>query len=75
MSRQAKRALGWAIQRAGSERALADAIETTPQLVKYWATRSNKGAAAEYVLRIEATTGISRHLLRPDIYPRETAAA
>ena len=26
---------------------------------------------AEYVLRTEAATGVSRHDLRPDIYPRE----
>lgn len=28
---------------------------------------------AEYVLRAEAHTGVSRHLLRPDIYPVESA--
>ena len=31
-------------------------------------------ASAEYVLAIEAATGVSRHDLRPDLYPREDAA-
>jgi DNA-binding transcriptional regulator YdaS (Cro superfamily) len=37
----------------------------------------NKGSPlpAQYVLAVEAATGISRHDLRPDLYPRETAAA
>lgn len=28
----------------------------------------------QYVLRVEAATGVSRHDLRPDLYPREHAA-
>lgn len=36
----------------------------------------NKGAALppQYVLKVEAATGVSRHELRPDLYPRENAA-
>lgn len=30
---------------------------------------------AEYVLRTEAATGVSRHYLRPDIYPVEATEA
>lgn len=33
--------------------------------------QSSKRVPAEYVLKIEAATGVSRHDLRPDIYPRE----
>ncbi|KNH02633.1 hypothetical protein J121_417 [Qipengyuania citrea LAMA 915] len=33
--------------------------------------QSGKRLPAEYVLRVEAATDISRHDLRPDIYPRE----
>jgi DNA-binding transcriptional regulator YdaS (Cro superfamily) len=37
----------------------------------------NKGRRlpAEHVLAVEAATGVSRHDLRPDIYPREDAPA
>lgn len=31
--------------------------------------QSSKRVPAEHVLRIEAATGVSRHSLRPDIYP------
>lgn len=31
--------------------------------------QSSKRLPAEYVLRVEAATGICRHNLRPDIYP------
>tara|TARA_R110000868_G_scaffold111222_6_gene300450 strand:- start:721 stop:897 length:177 start_codon:yes stop_codon:yes gene_type:complete len=33
--------------------------------------RDNKPLAAEHVLTVERQTGISRHELRPDLYPRE----
>jgi DNA-binding transcriptional regulator YdaS (Cro superfamily) len=33
--------------------------------------QSSKRLPAEHVLPVEAETGVSRHLLRPDIYPRE----
>lgn len=40
-----------------------------------WAwLNQNKPLPAEFVLKTEAETGISRHELRPDIYPREDAA-
>lgn len=44
------------------------------QLISY---RYNRGLPlpAEYVLATERATGISRHDLRPDLYPREDAAA
>lgn len=34
--------------------------------------KANKPAEPEEVLPIEAATGISRHDLRPDLYPRES---
>jgi DNA-binding transcriptional regulator YdaS (Cro superfamily) len=51
----------------------ADAIGTSQQLVSYW-IRTSKEIPAEFVLETERQTGISRHELRPDIYPREDAA-
>ena len=37
--------------------------------------RDNREIWAEHVLAAEAATGISRHDLRPDIYPREPLPA
>lgn len=58
----------------GGQSALARLLSTdgrtlTPQAVGYWC-RSGV-MPAERVLRVEELTGISRHDLRPDIYPRE----
>lgn len=64
----------------GSQKALRRAIQTlkggkselaritgvTRQGIQKW-----KSAPAEYVLAIEKATGVSRHDLRPDIYPIE----
>jgi DNA-binding transcriptional regulator YdaS (Cro superfamily) len=52
----------------------ATAIGTSQQLVSYW-KRNRKSLPAEFVLPTEAVTGISRHELRPDLYPREEARA
>lgn len=51
----------------------ADAIGTSQQLVSYW-MRNEKELPAEWVIPTEKATGVSRHDLRPDIYPREDAA-
>jgi DNA-binding transcriptional regulator YdaS (Cro superfamily) len=40
--------------------------------VWYWLHKA-KPLPAEHVLTVEAATGISRHDLRPDIYPRDLA--
>ena len=52
---------------AGSQSALARKIGTRQSSIWDWLTRQ-KQPPAEFVLRIERATGISRHLLRPDIY-------
>lgn len=53
---------------AGSQSALASAIGTSQQLVSYW-VRMDKPLPAEFVLATERALGVSRHRLRPDIYP------
>lgn len=68
-------ALDRACERAGGQKALADKIGTSQSQVWYWLAKSKKGAAPEYVLQIEAATGIPRHELRPDIYPAPAGAA
>lgn len=52
----------------------AAAVGTSQQLVSYW-LRNEKALPAEFVLAAERATGISRHDLRPDLYPRDEAAA
>ena len=50
---------------------MADAFEVSQPTIWRWINQS-KQLPAEYVLRAEAATGVSRHDLRPDIYPRES---
>ncbi len=47
----------------------------TPQPTLWKWMNLSKRLPAEHVLAVEAETGVSRHDLRPDIYPRETKAA
>lgn len=68
------------IQRAfekfgGTQTAFAEAIGASQQLVSYWLSVNKPDLPAEYVLAAERATGISRHDLRPDLYPREDQAA
>lgn len=52
----------------GSQVALAKLLGISPQAITKWV---NGRIPAERVLQIERLTGVSRHLLRPDIYPLE----
>ncbi|MEJ2410018.1 MAG: YdaS family helix-turn-helix protein [Novosphingobium sp.] len=63
-------ALTTAIARIGSQSALARLIGVAQQSVSAWVL-SGKRLPAEHVLVVEAATGVSRHDLRPDIYPVE----
>ena len=40
-----------------------------------WINRGRGILPAEYVLAVERETGVSRHLLRPDVYPSAERAA
>lgn len=59
-----------AVDIAGGQSALARVCDVSQAAVWKW-LQSAKRLPAEHVLRVESATGISRHLLRPDIYPRE----
>lgn len=61
-----------AVKAAGGLQSLAAACEVRYQAVQRWA-RDNK-IPAERVLQVEQASGVSRHDLRPDIYPRDSAA-
>lgn len=68
-------ALEKAIDIVGSQAELARALGVKPQHVWNWLNRDAK-VPAEQVIPIEnATTGkVTRHELRPDLYPAEQAA-
>ena len=59
-----------ATRRAGSVSALARVLEITPSAICQW-----ERCPVGRVLAIERATGVSRHDLRPDFYPREPALA
>lgn len=61
--------LNLAIAKAGSGVALARIVGVTPMAVSYWKAR---GIPARHVLAVEAATGVSRHDLRPDLYPEQS---
>jgi DNA-binding transcriptional regulator YdaS (Cro superfamily) len=58
----------------GSQSALARLCGVSQQSVSKW-VMLNKELPAKHVLAVEEATGISRHDLRPDIYPREEGPA
>ncbi|MDT4808392.1 putative antitoxin of bacterial toxin-antitoxin system, YdaS/YdaT [compost metagenome] len=59
---------------AGGQSALARSLGCTPQAVQRMCATGR--VPAERVLQIEAATGgeVTRHELRPDLYPIESAA-
>lgn len=72
MKREMERALKRAVKAAGGKTAFARILKSYPQKVHYW-VEFKKQLPAEFVLIAEAATGVSRHDLRPDIYPPELA--
>lgn len=64
------RALHRAIDALGSQTAMARLLSVSQPSVWRWV---HKGQALppEHVLAVEAATGVSKHALRPDIYPRD----
>jgi DNA-binding transcriptional regulator YdaS (Cro superfamily) len=64
-------ALKLALIRAGSQESLATALGVSQGTISKWVGCS-KQMPAEYVLTAEKLYGVSRHDLRPDIYPRQT---
>jgi DNA-binding transcriptional regulator YdaS (Cro superfamily) len=65
-------ALADAVRRAGSQSAFARLINRKQSTVFSWLSR-NHPLPAELVLTVEHATGVSRHDLRPDIYPEPHA--
>ena len=63
-------ALAKAVRHAGSQSAFGRMIGKRQSVVNDW-LREERPLPAELVLMVEKATGISRHELRPDIYPIE----
>jgi|SRR5687768_2093402 DNA-binding transcriptional regulator YdaS (Cro superfamily) len=61
-------ALQAAVAQAGSQSALARVCGVSQTAVWKWIQRG-KRLPAELCLVVERETGVSKHLLRPDIYP------
>lgn len=60
--------LAEAVRRAGSQSAFARLIGKRQSTVSDW-LRLDRPIPAELVITVERETGVSRHNLRPDIYP------
>lgn len=67
---EARAALRSAVERAGGQSATARILRVSQAAVWKWLDEG-KVLPAEHVLTLEAATNVSRHELRPDIYPRE----
>lgn len=65
-------ALTQAVEIAGGQSALGRICGKAQPTVWKW-LQTSKRLPAEHVLDVEDATGVSRHLLRPDIYPRDHA--
>lgn len=63
-----------ACEKAGGQTAVARALELGSQgTVSSWILRGK--IPAKYVLELERLSGISRHELSPEIYPREESTS
>jgi DNA-binding transcriptional regulator YdaS (Cro superfamily) len=67
-------ALQASVEKVGSQSAFARLCRVSQTAVWKW-LQSGKRLPAEHVLVVEAKTGVSRHFLRPDIYPRAESPA
>jgi DNA-binding transcriptional regulator YdaS (Cro superfamily) len=62
-----------AVLAAGGATAAAAKLKLTRQAVERWARK--KHVPADRVLALEALSGVPRHELRPDLYPKEKSIA
>lgn len=62
--------LAKALAQRGNAMRIAAALGITPQAISKW-----KRVPPYRVLAVEKVTGVPRHILRPDLYPRENTPA
>lgn len=65
-------ALAQAVNVLGSQASMASLCGLSATAVWKW-VNGRKHLPAEHVLKVEAATGVSRHDLRPDLYPHESS--
>ncbi len=72
-----KKSLSHAIDYVGGQVTLAKLIGTSQAQISYWLTKSKRGVPAEWAGKIEDATGgvVTRHELRPDLFPPEEQRA
>lgn len=63
-----------AIEKAGGQTALAKICGCTQGAIWQMLNKDDAQLSTQFVLKVEAATGVSRHDLRPDVYPREVVA-
>jgi DNA-binding transcriptional regulator YdaS (Cro superfamily) len=73
MDSESIRAIKAAVEAAGSQPALAKRIGFAQMSISRW-VNGVQPVSPRAVLKIEDATGVSRHDLRPDLYPREEPA-
>lgn len=64
-------ALDILLQKVEKKIVLASLMNLSPQAIDGWFKRGQ--IPAERVIEVERKTGISRHILRPDLYPEIAA--
>lgn len=67
-------ALADAVRKAGSQTAFGRIVGKNQSVIHDW-LRESRPLPAELVLLVERQLGVSRHDLRPDLYPREDSPA
>lgn len=70
-----QRALYQAIRCAGSQTALAHLVGVRPQAVHLWVKKGRVPAARTLAVEHATAGQVTRHELRPDLYPCETAVS
>ena len=60
-------ALNRAVDKSGGRKAFVESLGINYSTIQKWRER---GVPARWVLKIEEVSGISRHDLDPDLYPR-----
>lgn len=63
-----------AVRAAGGQAALARKLGISQSTVSTWLRRGNE-LPAKFVIPVEQAYGVSRHELRPDLYPPEERAS
>lgn len=64
-----------AVDAVGGQTRMGKLLGVRQQLVGYWLKSAKNGVPAQHCARIEEATGVSAHMIRPDVFkaPQEVA--